>query len=356
MTPHRAPTLFAFTVAFLLFASGCSAEAQQKQQQQPHKETLELGTLSFPTSASGEAQQAFLRGVLALHSFWYPQARDYFQRAQQLDSAFAMAYWGEAMTYDHPLWDQQDTDAARAVLAPLDSLAVQGALHWTAREQDYVEALRVLYTGEGDVEARRRAYAEAMNELAEQYPKDDEAAVFAALAAMSIAGFDFDDPGDVVPVAAALEEVFKRNPEHPGAAHYLIHVYDSPTFAPMGLRPARVYARIAPAAPHALHMPSHIFRELDMWEKVVASNVEAWEASVAWQKRTGRPLKARDYHSFRWLFDAYLELGRYEEARRLLGELEEVEAEARRRGEDLGRIPSLAERLKERYEQAVKKD
>ncbi len=350
MTTHRASTLLAFTAALLLFAGGCMVEAQQQGQD----DTTDLGTISFPTSASGEAQQEFFSGVLALHSFWYPQARDYFQRAQQLDPAFAVAYWGEAMTYDHPLWDQQDTGGARVVLARLDSLKAQGALHGTAREQDYVEALGVLYAGEGGVEARRGAYAEAMHELAEQYPDDDEAAVFAALAAMSVSGFDFDSANDVVPVAAALEEVFKRNPEHPGAAHYLIHVYDSPTFAPMGLRAARVYARIAPAAPHALHMPSHIFRELEQWEKVVASNVEAWEASVAWQERTDRPLKARDYHSFRWLFDAYLELGRYEDAGRLLDELGDIEAEAQRRGEDLGRIPSLAESLESRYEQAAR--
>ena len=315
---------------------------------------LELGTLDFPTSGAAAAQEAFLKGALALHSFWYEEARDHFRRAQQLDPAFAMAYWGEAMTHDHPLWGplgEHDSTAARAVLARMDE---QDSLKRTAREQGYVEALRTLYESDGDLAARRAAYAEAMRHLTEQYPEDDEAALFRALAEMAVAGFDLDEASDVVPVAARIEAVYQRRPEHPGALHYLIHVYDSPPFAPLGLRPARTYADVAPAASHALHMPSHIFRQLGLHEKVVASNEEAYAASVAWQKRSGRPLSARDYHAFRWLFEAHLALGHYEEARSLLQDLNEIVAEAERRGEDLSRLSSVAERLQTAYDRAAK--
>ena len=314
---------------------------------------LELGTIDFPTSGTVAAQDTFLKGALALHSFWYEEARDHFQQAQQLDPALAMAYWGEAMTHDHPLWGplgQHDSTAARAVLTRMDE---QDALKWTARERGYVEALRTLYEGEGDLAARRAAYAEAMRGLTGQYPEDDEAALFHALAEMAVAEFDLDEAGDVVPVAARIEAVYQRRPKHPGALHYLIHVYDSPASAPLGLRPARTYADVAPAASHALHMPSHIFRQLGLHEKVVASNEEAYAASVAWQKRTGRPLSARDYHAFRWLFEAHLALGHYEEARTLLQDLDAIKAEAKRRNEDLSRLSSVAERLRTTYDRAV---
>jgi len=157
----------------------------------------------------------------------------------------------------------------------------------------------------------------------------------------------------VVAVAGRLEQVYERNREHPGALHYLIHVYDTQTFAMMGLRQARIYARIAPASSHALHMPSHIFRHLGMWDDVAASNEDAYAASVAWQERTGRPLHMRDYHALDWLLDAYLRLGRLDDARGVMTELDAVEAEIDRRGEEPGQFPSLAETLRTYYSGVV---
>lgn len=308
---------------------------------------LDLGTIDFPTSASGEVQQEFLTGALALHSFWYEEARDHFRRARELDPSFAMAYWGEAMTHDHPLWEQHDGRQGKAVLKELRR---QDEVRWTERERAYVDAVRVLFEHRGDIDDRRRSYARVMQELADRFPEDTEAAVFAALAQMSLPDFDGNDVSDVVPVAAVLEEVYKHRPSHPGAIHYLIHVYDAESFAPLGLRPARDYARTAPASSHALHMPSHIFKDLEMWEEMAASNVDAYQASVDWQERTDRPLRMRDYHALTWLFDAYIKLERFDEARILVRDLEEVEAEARRRDESLGRIPSTLEYFRQELE------
>jgi tetratricopeptide (TPR) repeat protein len=341
---HRAVLAVLFVGLLPLSAQGQSAVPGSD---------LDLGTIDFPTSATGEAQTEFLTGVLALHSFWYPEARDHFRRAQTLDPQFAMAYWGEAMTHDHPLWDQHDNAAGRAIFTRMDSVQGASGLTWSARERSYVEALRTLYTGEGDIEARRNAYATAMQQLATQYPDDDEAAAFSALAQMSVEDFDLDDAEDVVPIAAQLEELYERHDQHPGILHYLIHVYDSETFAPLGLRPARTYAEVAPASSHALHMPSHIFRQLEQWERVVASNQDAYQASVDWQQRTNRPLHMRDYHSYSWLMDAYLALDRFEDACGLIQELESIIATAEDRGEDVGRMPSLRDRFTEQYDSAT---
>lgn len=334
--PSRSTLLF-----LLLLGTAGSSWAQ---------DDLTLGTLDFETSASGEARTAFLTGVLALHSFWYEEARDHFRRARDIDPSFAMAYWGEAMTHDHPIWEQHEGEPGRAVL---DALDAQGGLRTSEREQSYLAALKTLFEGEGDIGDRRSAYADQMAQLADRYPQDIEARVFSALAQMSVPGFDFESAEDVVPVAAALEAVYKEHPRHPGAIHYLIHVYDSDTFAPLGLRPADDYAATAPASSHAIHMPSHIYKELEMWEEMAASNERAYQTSVDWQQRTDRPLRMRDYHAYRWWFDAYMQLDRFEEAEALITNLEDLEAEARKRGEDPGRITSTKEDLRRAFDGAV---
>ena len=313
-----------------------------------------LGTLAFPTSGATEAaRQAFRTGVLALHSFWYPEARDRFRRAQRLDPGFAMAYWGEAMTHEHPIWEQHGRDAGRAVFARLDSVraARGGTLDVTAREQAYLDALRTLYSegaGDGDdrIDERRAAYAEQMTRLAERFPEDEEATIFAALARMGAPSFDLEQASEVVDVAAPLEELYRKRPKHPGVLHYLIHAYDSETFAPMGRRMARTYAQVAPSSSHALHMPSHIFRELERWEAMAASNVDAYRASVEWQRESNRPLRMRDFHAYRWLFDAYIAQEKYDRAGRLVERLDGLIEQADARGEDPGYMPDLLDRLR----------
>lgn len=278
----------------------------------------ELGRIHFPTSGAPEAQEHFLRGVLWLHSFEYGDARREFQRARELDPDFAMAYWGEAMTHNHPLWSEQDREAALAALARLAPTPEERLAKAPAEiEKGFLAAVEILY-GEGDKTSRNRAYAEAMRRLREKFPDDLEVASFYALAELgSVSERDF---ATYMRAAAVAEEVFAKNPLHPGAAHYLIHSYDDPVHAPLGLRAARLYAEVAPAATHALHMPSHIFLALGMWEDVAASNEASWESSLA---RGGA-----GYHALQWLHYAYLQQGRYRDARRLL---ERMEADARAR-------------------------
>ena len=218
----------------------------------------ELGKIHFPTSGSPEAQEHFLRGALLLHSFEYDDARDAFRAAREVEPDFAMAAWGEAMTYNHPLWLRQNPDEARAALeqlAPTPEARLAKAP--TEREKGYLRAVEILY-GDGDKLARDLAYAETMGELSARFPEDLDAAAFHALALLGTC-HDGRDTATYMRAAAIVEEVFAENPEHPGAAHYLIHSYDDPVHAPLGLRAARLYAEIAPAAVHALHMPSHVF-------------------------------------------------------------------------------------------------
>ena len=309
----------------------------------------ELGKVDFPTSGPAAAQEHFLRGVAALHSFWYDEAADEFRAAQKLDPGFAMAYWGEALTYNHPIWREQDMEAARAVLGRLAPTAQERAAKApTERERAWLGAVEALY-GEGEMTERDRAYMEAMRRLYERWPDDLEAAGFYSLSLIGpalIGNGAFGEPRDHLLMRAAgiLEELFDRNPQHPGVLHYLIHAYDDPTHAPLGLRAARIYAQVAPAAHHALHMPSHIFVQLGRWPDVVASNEAAWAASVAWTGRRGLPLDKRDFHSLSWLAYAYLQQGR-------VGKAEEVLEIARQaaRESDSPRIAGSLESMEARH-------
>lgn len=288
----------------------------------------ELGKIDFPTSGSTEAQEHFIQGALLLHSFEYDDAAEAFQQAQKAEPGFAMAYWGEALTHNHPLWEQQDAEAARAVLARLaptpDERLAQAP---TEREKDYLRTVEVLY-GEGAKEERDFAYLEAMRQLAAKYPDDLEAVSLHALATLGTS-HDERDFRIYMRAAAIVEEVFAKNPLHPGAAHYLVHSYDDPVHAALGLRPARVYAKIAPAASHALHMPSHVFVSLGMWDEAVSSNEDSWAAAEARVERKDLGLEDRGYHSLWWLEYAYLQQGRYRDARK---QLDIMEADAKQSG------------------------
>jgi tetratricopeptide (TPR) repeat protein len=293
-----------------------------------------LGRTDFPTSGSAASQPYFLKGLLLLHSFEYPDAAEEFRKAEAADPGFAMAYWGEAMSYNHALWMQRDRDAARKALERLaPTRAERLAKAPTEREKLYLEAVEELYA-DGEKADRDRAYAAAMLRLHERYPDDLDAAVFYALAVMGTCE-DQRDVATYMRAAAVIEEVFAKNPQHPGAAHYLIHCYDDPAHAPLGMRPARVYATIAPAAVHALHMPSHIFFASGMWEDAVASNEASWKASVERAQRRSLGAGEHSFHALSWLEYAYLQLGRWREARATLATMEADEkADPTSRGSD----------------------
>ena len=282
----------------------------------------DLGKIHFPTSGSPEAQQHFLHGALLLHSFEYDDAREAFRAAREIEPDFAMAAWGEAMTYNHPLWLRQNREEARAALEQLAPTPEERqAKAPTEREKGYLGAVEILY-GEGDKLERDLAYAAAMDEMSSRFPDDLDAAAFHALAILGTC-HDGRDAAAYMRAAAVVETVFDKNPEHPGAAHYLIHSYDDPVHAPLGLRPARLYAEIAPSAVHALHMPSHVFLALGLWDETASSNEDSWQASLDRRERKDLGVDAKSFHALLWLQYAYLQQGRYREARKLLTTMEE---------------------------------
>ncbi len=312
---HRIVVALLCSLSTLLTVRGTAAQ------------TADLGTISFPTSGAERAQPHLIRGVLLLHSFEYDDAAEAFREAQRLDPDFAMAYWGEAMTYNHSLWGEQDRAAALETLKRLGPTpAARGAKAPTPREKRYLEAVEILY-GEGSKLERDLAYSEAMRRLHESYPEDDEAKAFYALSILGTAR-DGRDHVTYMRAAAVAEEVFRDNPRHPGAVHYLIHSYDDPVHAPLGLRAARAYAKIAPAASHAQHMISHIFVALGMWDEVVKANEIAARVADERRQRKGLPVDARNYHALHWLAYGYLQQGRYENARRLLSDMQAAAAES----------------------------
>jgi tetratricopeptide (TPR) repeat protein len=253
-----------------------------------------------------------MRGLAALHSFWFEEALDEFRESTKIDPDFVMGYWGEAMAYNHPLWAEQDAEAARKTLAKIKDTS-----KITARERAYVEAVRTLY-GEGDKLTRDKAYSAAMEKVNRGFPDDLEAACFYSLSLLGTVR-----PGDkgfrrqALAGAIALD-LYRKNPDHPGAAHFIIHSFDDPEHAILALPAARRYAEIAPEAHHARHMPAHIFLQLGMWPEAAASNESAWAVSDAWVKRKGLALSARDYHSLHWLAYVYLQQGRFTKAEALL--------------------------------------
>lgn len=271
------------------------------------------GHVTFVNSGAPAAQADFLQGLALLHDFEYPVAAGAFRRAQAADPNFAMAYWGEAMTFNHPLWAQQDLAAARAALNRLAPTAAERrAKAKTDREKAYFDAVEALY-GNGSKEERDFRYEAAMAKLHERYLDDVDASAFYGLAILGTAHAGRDIP-TYMRAARVLEEAWMDNREHPGLVHYLIHSYDDPAHAPLGLRAARIYSRIAPDAGHAQHMCSHIFLALGMWDETVQANLAAMaDVDRMRAAQANSPVRCGHYPS--WLGYAYLQLGKVNEAR-----------------------------------------
>jgi tetratricopeptide (TPR) repeat protein len=294
-----------------------------------------LGRISFPNSGAAAAQPAFIRGVLLLHSFEYDAAIAAFREAERVDPAFALAYWGEAMSYNQPLWYNESPDKARAALAKLaPTPAARQAKAPTAREKGYMDAVERLYSdrtslgavrgvgapgvrSDGSKRARDRAYADRMAALWRANPADDEAAAFYALALLATIPDGERNVATSLEAGAIALDILKRNPQHPGAAHYALHAFDDGEHAAMGLEAARLYARIAPASSHARHMPSHAFLPLGLWDEAAASDEAAYETSVDLARRNGLSSAQHDFHALGWLHYEYLQQGRFAKAQSL---------------------------------------
>jgi tetratricopeptide (TPR) repeat protein len=293
----------------------------------------ELGTVHFQTSCSPKVEAEFNRGVALLHSFWYEEAEKTFRKVAREDRKCAMSNWGIAMSQYHQLWDYPD---AKGLAENAALLTKAEAMKATSREQEYIHALHVYFASlkpgkapqgkpEYDHAARATAYSEAMEQVALHHADDREALVFYALSLLAS-----QPPHDTTFVqrkkaAAILEKVFAEDAKHPGVAHYLIHSYDKPQLAEYGLKAARSYAKIAPAAPHALHMPSHIFARLGLWQEDIDSNL----ASIAATRKTAAMHMgdaSHQFHAMDYLVYAYLQSGREGEVARVIQELDGIKS------------------------------
>ena len=287
-------------------------------QEHEHPVPEKLGIVKFPTSCPADVQQEFERGVALLHSFAYSAAEKAFRDVAKADPKCAMAHWGIAMTYFHPLWPPPLPKETMALGAEEIERARQ--LGGSDREREFIDALSFIYTNTDSVpyDDRANRYMEAMGKLAEHNPDDAECQIFYALALLATAPPTDSTHANQKKAAAILEPLFRKYPEHPGIPHYLIHAYDNVEMATQGVKAARIYARIAPSAPHALHMPSHIYTRLGMWEESIASNMAARKAAHE-EGDIGEELHAMDYLTY-----ANLQLGRDQDAARVLDDLRKM--------------------------------
>jgi hypothetical protein len=285
----------------------------------------DYGKVHFPTSCAPAVQPRFERAVAILHSFGYEKARTAFEEVAAADPQCAIAWWGVAMTHYHGLWEQLALPEGAAAVAKARAIA-QANPKTSARERGYIEAIALIYDDPSTALAGREvAYEQAMAKLRAGYPDDAEAAIFYALA------LDVDAPKTDKTFANQrkardiLVPIFKQQPNHPGLAHYIIHVSDYPPLAAEALPAARRYAEIAPASPHAQHMPSHIFTRVGAWDEAIASN-RASAASAERDQKTGRTNEAYNQrlHAMDYLEYAYLQQARYTEAREIVETLRKL--------------------------------
>ena len=288
--------------------------AQQKQS--PMEHIHGVGHVHMDVSCSPSLSADFDFALALLHNFWYARALEAFDKVIQADPQCAMAYWGAAMTYNHPFWDAPTSEDESAAW----TLVQKGmqASKKTPREKMYLDAVAALYknAGTGLKSERDEAYRDAMKAVYVKFP-DDETKLFYGLSILGTIKEGGKDLEQQVAATRLFEEVYAKNPQHPGVLHYLIHGYDDPAHAVDGLKAARAYAKAAAAVPHAQHMPSHIFTRLGYWEESAAANENAWRTSEEDVKSTGDPAESRDFHSLNYLQYAYLQLGRYRDAKRV---------------------------------------
>ncbi len=276
-----------------------------------------LGTLTFAVTGNEEAQPIFEEAMLLLHSFEYADAGEAFRKVQDMDSNFVMAYWGEAMSLNHTLWQEQDYDEGKEVLNLLDTAAAgRIAKAVTEMEKDFIGGINILY-GEGNKANRDSSYCMYMESLYNKYPGNNEVATFYSLALIGWGTTD-KDKKHIENAAKIAGEVLARNPKHPGALHYTIHAYDDPQYADLALAIADEYASVAPDAGHALHMPTHTYLALGKWDKVVTSNIESWEAEKARKARKELDNDALGYHAYHWLMYGRLQLDESDIARAMV--------------------------------------
>jgi len=306
-----------FLLLALAVAAAAIAAAGHVERQAVSGSEEGFGRVHMDISCSPAVAAEFDRALALLHNFWYVRALERFNAVLSEDPQCSMAYWGAAMTYNHPFWDPPSPADESAAW----SLVQQGmsAKEASPREKLYLGAVAALYKdgGGGAKAVRDQSYRDAMARTYAQFP-DDETALFYGLAILGAIPEGAKGFAQQEQAAQLFETVYRRHPDHPGALHYLIHANDDPVHAELGLPAARGYAQAAAAVPHALHMPSHIFTRLGYWEESAATNLQGWQVSEADVQRAGESGAYRDFHNLTYLEYAYLQLGRFHEAKRML--------------------------------------
>jgi tetratricopeptide (TPR) repeat protein len=300
-----------------------------------HDAGEKLGKVSFPISCAPDSQKPFERGVALMHSFGYEEAQSQFVEITKKDSACAMAHWGVALSLFHQIWERPDEPALKRGWSEMEQAQKLDAK--TDRERGYIFALSEFYRDYGtrDHMQRAAAYSEAMGKLYEEYPNDLEAGAFYGLSILAA-----EPPADKSLAArkkavAVLNPLFLRQPDHPGLAHYIIHTCDSPAMAPLGLDAARRYAAIASSSAHAVHMPSHIFARLGLWQEDIDANLK----SVALAHPAGQMyMHGHELHAMHFLIYAYLQTGQDDAAKRVVDDSKQIIASAPKTDDDSGML------------------
>jgi hypothetical protein len=306
---------------FLLAVSLCAPKFLAADDEGHHHEELteaQVGIVHFSSSCLAAEQKPVERGVAMLHSFWYEEAEKQFQQIEKDDPKCAIAHWGVAMSLWHQLWNRPDIAVLDRGGAELKSAK---SLPGTPREKDYIAALSKFYEHpRKPYQKRVTAYSKAMEKVYAKNPDDHEAAAFYALSLLTAEPDHDKTNSNRKQAAAVLEKLFAEEPSHPGVAHYLIHTYDKPEMAQLGLPAARKYAELAPAAPHALHMPAHIFARLGLWQDDIDSNARSIAAT---QKEAAEHMggEGHQFHAMDFLVYAYLQTGREQDAQKIIDEV-----------------------------------
>ncbi len=314
--------------ALFLFAPLSLFADDPHSQHQHHHDAPDLGNIGkarLQTSCSESAQAEFDRGVALMHSFWYLEAENAFRRAAAADESCGMAWWGVAMANLHPIWAPPVPSELKTGREAAEKAKATGAK--TDRERAYIAAIATYYADSDKLDhmTRMQAYEKAMAALEREHPKDREAAIFHALALLGIASPNDKTYARQKEAAAILNRVLPQEPEHPGVAHYLIHSFDYPELAELALPAARVYARLAPGSPHALHMPSHIFTRLGLWDESISANLASAEKARNYVAKAMPGATAFDeLHAIDYLVYAYLQQGRIDDARALVEKTKKV--------------------------------
>ncbi len=326
------------SIACLLVCVGmvCAVPGSALDDQMHHHEATEqLGKVSFPISCAPGSQKAFERGIALLHSFGYEEAEQQFAEVAEKDPTCAMAHWGIAMSLFHQIWERPQESTLKRGQQEIEKAQKIGAK--TERERDYIAALALFYRdpASNNYLQRASAYSDAMGKLYQQYPTDLEAGAFYALSLLAAEPPDDTSLAARKKAVAVLIPLFQQEPDHPGLAHYIIHACDSPQMAPTGLAAARAYAEIASSSAHAVHMPSHIFARLGLWQEDIQANLK----SVALAQQSGAMyMHGHELHAMHFLLYAYLQTGQDEAARQVVEKSKQIIASAPTNGNDTGML------------------